>query len=170
MLVKVLCGSKEARVTELELQNVSTYGIMKDTPRDEVGDMISLLMDLGYISKDEEYGSLWLTDAALKVLYGGERVTAEYKELPPRQPKKKEKTMSVDSDEALYEVLRKLRFALANEQKIPAYLIFSNATLVDMAGKKPTTINEFLQVSGVGEQKAEKYGEAFINAVKEYLK
>lgn len=69
----------------------------------------------------------------------------------------------------LFERLRKLRFAIANEQNVPAYIVFSNATLVDMANKKPTAMWEFMEVSGVGRVKADLYGERFIAEIKEYV-
>lgn len=170
MLVKVLCGSKENRVTELKLEGISTYAIMKELPRNEVSDMVVHLIDLGYIFKDEEYGSLRLTDNAKRVLHNGEKVMLAYREQPPKASQKKEKAKSTETDDALYEVLRKLRFEIASEQNVPAYVVFTNAALADMAAKKPVTAEEFLNVSGVGKQKAEKYGDIFINAVREYLK
>lgn len=170
MLVKVLCGSEEGRITELGLQKVSTYSVMKGTPRGEVGDMIVRLADMGYIFRDEEYGTLRLTELSRAVLYDGERVSLEYREAPPKTQKKKEKTMSESPREELYDVLRRLRYDIANELNVPAYVVFTNAALADMAEKKPTTAEEFLEVSGVGKQKAEKYGEIFMNAIREYLK
>ena len=71
-----------------------------------------------------------------------------------------------DSD--LFDVLKELRSILAKEANIPAYVVFSNATLTDMAKKKPKTMSEFRKVSGVGEIKAAWYGTAFLNCIKQY--
>jgi len=72
-------------------------------------------------------------------------------------------------DEALYEVLRSLRADLAQKQQVPAYVVFSNAALVDMCRKKPTTPEAFLAVSGVGKAKLERYGDAFLSAIRQEI-
>ena len=80
-------------------------------------------------------------------------------------------TVTVDElDQELYDELKKLRSSLAKEKEIPAYTIFSNATLADMARKKPTNLTRFKKVSGVGELKATWYGKEFINRIVTYLK
>ena len=68
----------------------------------------------------------------------------------------------------MFDVLKELRSILAKEANIPAYVVFSNATLTDMAKKKPKTMSEFRKVSGVGEIKAAWYGTAFLNCIKQY--
>ena len=76
----------------------------------------------------------------------------------------------LSGDEAdLYDLLRELRGKLAREANIPAYVVFSNATLQDMARKKPRTMMDFRQVSGVGELKASWYGKVFLERIREYL-
>lgn len=171
IIVRVLCGSEEKRIMQLELNTISTYGIMSDTARDEVGAVIRRLIDLGYIYRDEEFSTLKFTDKSADVLQGRERVTLEYKEAPPKETKKKNKTAKqiIDADSELYERLRKLRFEIAKEQNLPAFVIFSNATLTDMSAKKPTNVDEFTEVSGVGQVKAEQYGKAFIKEIRDYL-
>ena len=69
-------------------------------------------------------------------------------------------------DESLYETLRSQRTELAQKESVPAYVVFSNATLMDMAQKKPHTMAEFLDVSGVGQMKAKRYGKAFLEAIR----
>lgn len=71
-------------------------------------------------------------------------------------------------DGALYDALRTLRLKLAQEEKVPAYIIFSNATLEDMARKAPETMEEFCTVSGVGSVKAQRFGKAFLQAIAAY--
>lgn len=167
---KVLCGSDEKKIIDLGLKEITTYGIMKGTPRSEVVSMISHLTDLGYIYKDDKYDTLRLSDTAKNVLHNGERVAMKYKEEPPKKlPNSKKATVAVQNDD-LYELLRQTRFAIANEEKVPAYIIFSNATLMDMSAKMPVTIEEFLEVSGVGKVKAEMYGDTFLFVIKEYVK
>ena len=73
---------------------------------------------------------------------------------------------TVETDSRLLAALKALRSRLAKEEKVPAYVIFSNATLEDMAGKAPKTMEQFLEVSGVGEVKARRYGKAFLDEIK----
>ena len=72
-------------------------------------------------------------------------------------------------DEGLLDALKALRLRIATDENLPAYIVFSNATLQDMASKKPTNIAEFLEVSGVGSYKAEQYGERFLAEIARYL-
>jgi ATP-dependent DNA helicase RecQ len=74
------------------------------------------------------------------------------------------------ASDGLLAVLKALRTRLAHEANVPAYIIFSNAALSDMAARKPLTMGEFLEVSGVGEVKAGRYGEMFLHAIREYEK
>ena len=71
--------------------------------------------------------------------------------------------------DSLYEALRAQRAELAKRESVPAYVIFSNATLADMAEKAPRSLSELLEVSGVGERKASRYGEAFLRTIEEYI-
>ncbi len=172
LIIRVLHGSEVKRITSLGLNEISTYGIMKELPINEISDMVNYIVERGYAYKDASFGALRLTDRAYAVLFGGERVIMEYKELPPDEYKKKKKEHTraqlPSSDTGLYERLRKLRFVIANEQKVPAYIVFSNATLADMANKKPASMREFTEVSGVGKVKAELYGERFIAEIRDY--
>ena len=72
-------------------------------------------------------------------------------------------------ENSLYEALRAQRAELAKRESVPAYVIFSNATLADMAQKAPRSLSELLEVSGVGERKASRYGEAFLRTIEEYI-
>lgn len=171
LIARILHGSEERRIISMGAQGLSTYGIMKDTPISEIKDIINLLIDRGFIDKDRNYGSVFLTESAANVLFRGERIVMEYREVP----KKKKKTKNSPAEEAgsvnagLYERLRDLRYSIAAEQKVPAYIVFTNAALSDMARKLPVTEEEFLEVSGVGKAKAEMYGERFIKEIKSYL-
>lgn len=71
-------------------------------------------------------------------------------------------------ENSLYEALRARRAELAKRESVPAYVIFSNATLADMAEKAPRSLSELLEVSGVGDKKAARYGRAFLQAIEEY--
>ncbi len=168
LIGNVLRGSKNKRVLELGLDDLSTYGLMKDRSRSEIHAMVDHLTGEGYLLEDMEYRTLSLTAAAAQVLYQGKSVKMlvekEYEE-----PKTVENVQKLDSQQSeLYDVLRELRGSLAKESGVPAYVVFSNATLADMAKKKPLTMSAFKKVSGVGELKAAWYGTAFLKAIQRF--
>ena len=171
LIVRTLHGSRDKRIGELGLDRISTYGIMAEESRSFINDVVNHLCTLGYIGKNTEYGSIFMTELANDILFGGVTVTMKFKE--ERRVPKSDKSASVSektvTDSGLYEHLRKLRMEIANEQGVPAYIVFTNATLADMAAKKPLDMQEFLCVSGVGEQKARAYGARFIRAIGEYI-
>lgn len=171
LIVRTLHGSRDKRIGELGLDRISTYGIMAEESRSFINDVVNHLCTLGYIGKNTEYGSIFMTELANDILFGGVTVTMKFKE--ERRVPKSDKSASVSEktvmDSGLYEHLRKLRMEIANEQGVPAYIVFTNATLADMAAKKPLDMQEFLCVSGVGEQKARAYGARFIKAIGEYI-
>ena len=171
LIVRTLHGSRDKRVTALGLDRLSTYGIMKGEQKSFTNDVVNHLCALGYINKNEEYGSLLLTDRSNDILFGGVSVTMRCKEAPEEKtaPKPDGQRAQIYSDDGLYEHLRRLRTEIANEQGVPAYIIFTNAALADMAAKKPLDMAEFRCVSGVGEQKAKMYGERFLKAIGEYI-
>jgi ATP-dependent DNA helicase RecQ len=171
LIVRTLHGSRDKRIGELGLDRISTYGIMAEESRSFINDVVNHLCTLGYIGKNTEYGSIFMTELANDILFGGVTVTMKFKE--ERRVPKSDKSASVSektvTDSGLYEHLRKLRMEIANEQGVPAYIVFTNATLADMTAKKPLDMQEFLCVSGVGEQKARAYGARFIKAIGEYI-
>lgn len=171
LIVRTLHGSRDKRIGELGLDRISTYGIMAEESRSFINDVVNHLCTLGYIGKNTEYGSIFMTELANDILFGGVTVTMKFKE--ERRVPKSDKSVSVSektvTDSGLYEHLRKLRMEIANEQGVPAYIVFTNATLADMAAKKPLDMGEFLCVLGVGEQKARAYGARFIKAIGEYI-
>ena len=85
---------------------------------------------------------------------------------PEPAPRRGSQSRDAAQDDGLYEALRKLRFQIAKRENVPAYVVFSNATLADMALKRPRDMQAFLMVSGVGEYKAVRYGEAFLQEIK----
>lgn len=104
------------------------------------------------------------------MLFDGECVLMQ-KRVEPKAEKKYPRGAFSDEfeKESLYEALRAQRAELAKRESVPAYVIFSNATLADMAEKAPRSLSELLEVSGVGERKASRYGEAFLRIIEEYI-
>ena len=170
MIGWVLRGSRNQKLLELGLDGLSTYGLLRDQSRTEIRAIAAQLEADGYLLTDREHQGLRLTPKASEVLYQGGQVQMlvrrEAEAVPARRPAA-QKLSYEESD--LYEALRQLRARLAEEANVPAYVVFSNATLQDMARKKPKNIREFKDVSGVGERKAEWYGETFLEEIRTYL-
>lgn len=168
LVVRVLHGSREKRIKELRLDRLSTYGLMNHVPRAEIREMISALENQGYIMTHPDRGDLNQTDKAREVLFHGEKVKMLVRK-KKREKSRKEDASSNPNTAGLLEELKALRLTLAKEENMPAYIVFSNATLKDMAQKAPVTMAEFLAVSGVGKFKAERYGQRFLTAIKKYM-
>ena len=173
LIVRMLHGSREQRVQQLGLYALSTYGIMSDTDRSKIRDYIDALVEQGYLAQTTgNFPVLQTTPLAREVLRGEARVTyAEREERAETAPRRKSGSRgqtAIASENSLYEALRSLRAELAKTEGVPAYVVFSNATLADMAVKRPENIDEFLDVSGVGEYKAARYGRAFLKAIREW--
>ena len=163
-VARVLQGSKEKKVLELGLNEISTYGLLKTMGRTDINLMIDRLEDGGYLAMELEHQTLRLTEKSAGVLYLGETVEIlvlkEEKLLPIG-----EDGMTEDERE-LFDLLRECRSKLARENGVAPFLIFSNATLMDMAKKRPKNTSEFKRVSGVGEMKASWYGKEFLKILK----
>lgn len=166
LVVRILHGSKEKRIQQLHLETLSTYGIMHNVTRAEIREMIEVLEKQGYILTHPEHGNIKLTAKAREVLFHGETVKMLVR-TKTKGSAEKRPSPSQNAPAQLLETLKALRLKLAKEENVPAYIVFSNATLQDMAIKAPVTMEEFLGVSGVGKYKAERYGEAFLAAIRE---
>lgn len=171
-IARILQGSKEKKLLELGLHILPTYGLLKSTGRSDIRAMATKLEEEGYLLTDPEHRGVSITPKALDVLFRDEKVwMLVRKEEQAIKPARTGDTVIVDElDQELYDELKRLRSRMAKEKAIPAYVIFSNATLADMARKKPTNLTRFKKVSGVGELKATWYGKEFINRIITYLK
>jgi len=163
----VLTGSKEKRIIENNHDRLSTYGLLSDYSKHTVHDWIEQLIGQDYIEKTGEYNVLNVTEKGWAVLKSKETPRL----LKSAQKLAKVSKVATDSwdgvDKRLFEALRKLRTAIAAEKKVPAYIVFDDATLRDMARRKPSTLEGFLQVRGVGEKKCRQYGEIVLAAIKD---
>ena len=163
-VARVLQGSREKKVLELGLNELSTYGLLKTMGRTDINLMIDRLEDGGYLTTELEHQTLRLTEKSASVLYLGEQVEIlvlkEEKLLPIG-----EDGMTEDERE-LFDLLRECRSRLAKANGVAPFMIFSNATLMDMAKKRPRNTSEFKRVSGVGEMKAQWYGKDFLKVLK----
>ncbi len=168
LIGNVLRGSQNKRVQELHLDELSTYGLLKHKTRTTIHSMIDHLEAEGYLVSDPEFQTLKLAALAAQVLYRGKKVEMKVETEREEAVLPKLKKLS-ESENDLFDVLKLLRMELAKKAGIPAYVVFSNATLSEMAQKRPRTISEFKKVSGVGELKASWYGNEFLEKIKQFL-
>ncbi|MFR5781025.1 MAG: RecQ family ATP-dependent DNA helicase, partial [Oscillospiraceae bacterium] len=173
LIIQVLRGSGNQRVKERGLDRLPTYGLMRDVSEGELHLIIDRLLELGYIVVEPEHLVLLLTPAAGDVLFRGKTVEMYVRREEPKPVTKRRRSKDDAAAVAapdLYSALRSLRTKIASEEGVPPYVVFSNATLEDMAVKKPRSRQEFLGVSGVGEKKADKYAERFLAVVAQFDK
>ena len=166
VICDVLKGRVTSQIINFKLDRQSTYAILEEVKPKKIKELINSLESQGYI---EYIGAgrpiLKVTDAGWLVLKGKAQVQAR-EALTVQTTVKESADGSVNTD--LFEALRELRFKNASERGVPAFVIFSDATLKDMCVKMPTTDDAFLQVSGIGETKLKRYGEQFMSVIKEY--
>jgi len=164
----VLTGSQDKRIMENNHNKLSTYGLLSDHSRHIVHNWIEQLAGQGYVEKDGEYNVLKVTEGGWEVLKGQKTPRL----LKPSQKAAKVSKIASDSwegvDKGLFEALRKVRKEIASDKKVPAYVVFGDAALRDMARRKPATVENFLEVNGVGDKKCKQYGRVFLAAIKDY--
>lgn len=170
LVLRTLRGSRDQRIRELGLDTLPTFGLMKDRSRADVQEYIDTLEQAGYLATEPTHRALKTTEKAREVLFHNQSVRARVKQrTAPQKEQKAQKTKAQTQDDyALFEALRTLRRELADAEGVPAYVVFSDATLRDMATKKPQDEQEFLDVSGVGEFKLKKYGKIFLNKIAQF--
>ena len=167
---RTLRGSKEKRVEELGLDWLSTYGLMRAESRDTVTGYIEGLEQQGYLRTDPIHRGLSLTEKANGVLFRGEAVTLSLQKKRAAEVRRKTRAEkpAAPARSEVFETLRILRREIADRDGIAAYMVFSDATLRDMAEKLPRNTSEMLNVSGVGTYKLEKYGKEFLKVLAQF--
>ena len=165
VVIDVLRGAQNALIFDKGYQQLKTFGIANDIAWRDWQQYLIQLINLGYVEiVFHDHNRLQLTELAKKVLFEGEKVQlADVKQVELKKASAVKKVIPVA--DSLFERLRKLRLQLAQEEGIPAYLIFNDATLKEMEKERPMTDEEFLQVNGVGRQKMLNYGYKFIKEI-----
>jgi ATP-dependent DNA helicase RecQ len=157
LTAQVLTGSKNKKVTEMGFDKLTTYGIMKEKGSKEVSDFIEFLISQELIAIEQgQFPTIYVSPKGKEVLLGNEQV----------HRRETVKVKEISKDDPLFETLREVRRAIAETEKVPPFVIFSDAALKDMCARLPKTSEEFLTVSGVGEHKLKKYGLQFIQAIR----
>lgn len=159
MIAEVLKGSKSAKVKQFNFERLSTYGLMKERKLKDISDLILRLSAMQYLDITEsQYPVVTLNELSWQVLRGQKKVWQKMVIVKKAKAKGE-----------LFEALRSLRKELAIKEKLPPYMIFSDATLTQMATDKPTDLELMKDIRGVGEFKLQKYGEKFLTVIKSYI-
>jgi len=167
-IIDLLRGSSHQKIIQLRHHELSVYGIGKEFSKVQWDVVVERLMELGALQRGE-YRNLVLTPIGVEVLKGQRAVEirADRLQVQKRPSKRVETPEVVDFDQKVFEHLRAVRKRLADREEVPAYIIFSDKTLKEMAMKRPTTKEQMLKISGVGHVKFERYGDIFIETIKE---
>ena len=159
MVAEILKGSKNARMKQFHFERLSTYALMKERTVKQISDLILRLAAMQYVNITEsQYPVLQLNALSWQVLRGQKKVW--------------QKVVTVKKSEIkndLFEKLRLVRRELAIKANLPPYMIFSDATLAQMAQDKPSSVEEMSQIKGVGEFKLNKYGDDFLRVIKNFM-
>ena len=185
MLIAILRGNFIDELVEKGYDKLKTFGAGRDIPQRDWQDYLLQMLNLGYFEVAyNENNHLKITSAGAKVLYGQEKamlvvIKREEKETKGRGKKKEAEKPALfkahpdiivgEEDQMLFEELRLLRKRLADQQAIPAYIVLSDKTLHQLAIQRPTTLEEFGMVSGIGEYKKERYGKDFVETIKQII-
>ncbi|MBQ2856378.1 MAG: DNA helicase RecQ [Bacteroidaceae bacterium] len=184
MLIAILRGNYSEELVEKGYDKLKTFGVGRDIPQRDWQDYLLQMLNMGYFEiAYNENNHLKMTSAGAKVLFGKEKamlVVIKREETKAKGRKKdteKQAKLQIhpavfvdEEDQALFEELRILRKRLADQQAIPAYIVLSDKTLHLLAIQRPTTIEEFGMVNGIGEYKKERYGKEFVETIKDFLK
>ncbi|WP_299607797.1 DNA helicase RecQ [uncultured Tateyamaria sp.] len=166
-LIDILLGHETDKIRQRGHDNLPTYGVGKEYSKPEWQAVFRQMMGHDLVRPDpERYGALRMTDAALLILRDEARITLRkdtIKAAAARRPAVK--SMVSEEDAPLLSALKAKRRALAEAAKVPAYVIFPDRTLIEMAERRPANLDQMAQVSGVGAKKLEKFGAAFLEVI-----
>ena len=175
-LTNVLIGDDSDAVLKFGHDCLPTFGVGKEYGKQEWRSIFRQLHGAGIIALDITGHGTWsVTDAGRRVLKGADKVTLRKDTLKPATKKTARAAANAAAladgeagDTALFEALRQRRSALAKEQRVAAYVVFADKTLIDMARRKPTTVAEMATVHGVGEAKLRQYGDIFLDVIRQH--
>jgi ATP-dependent DNA helicase RecQ len=170
-VIDVLRGSKSERIKSLKHDQLSTYGLGREQPKEFWSSILHHLVHHGYLLQDvANYSVLKLTDAARPLLRGEQQLTMAKPRAREISAKKKgpRNLADLSYNEALFEKLRGLRKELADAAGVPPFVVFGDKTLIEMAAYLPGDEMAFLNIHGVGARKLKKYGPAFLRIIAEF--
>lgn len=168
-IAKVLVGSKEAKLVQFGHHELTTWGLLKEHSSRQVRDWIEQMLSQGFLERGGEYNVLRLTATGREVLRGQRTPTlVQTVKASPAATSLKVFDSWEGVDRELFEQLRQLRRELALEAQVAAFIVFSDATLRDLARRRPTSRDMLLCVHGIGERKAADYGERVMQLIQQW--
>lgn len=170
-IVEVLRGANNQRIRDMQHDKLPVYGIGKDQSNEHWVSVLRQLIHLGLVTQNiAMHSALQLTEAARPVLRGETPLMLAVPRLVSVKPRNNsQKSFGGNYDRKLFAKLRKLRKAIADEENIPPYVVFNDATLIEMAEQLPITASEMLSINGVGQRKLERFGKSFLVMIKEHI-
>ncbi len=172
-LTDVLTGKGNERIFRLGHDRLKTFGVGKDHSPQEWRSVFRQLLAGGYLTVDvSERAGFQLTEKSWQILKEGKTIRFRKDSKPPKPVKRSPGELKIPHtliechSSELFDELRRLRLAIARKRGLPAYVIFNDATLKEMAAVKPGTVAALLRITGVGEKKAEQYGEVFLEVIR----
>lgn len=170
VIAETLCGADTERVRKYHMDREDTYGALGQLTQKEVQERIRFLLDQGVLELSPgQYPVLRLTERAEDVMYGESTLQMKTLREDRSAPARRAAAGELEGDAAeLFGRLRALRAQLARRQGVPAYVVFSDKTLREMAISRPRTTAELRAVSGVGSAKAERYGRDFLTVIQDF--
>lgn len=159
LISQVLAGSNNKKVQEFGFNKLPTYGILKEMNAKEIAHFIEFCIAEKLLAvSNGQFPTILMTEQGKEVLMGNRKV------LRRSAPVVK----AVSDEDPLFEHLRNIRKEISATEGVPPYVVFSDKTLKELSAKKPTTSEDFLEINGVGANKLEKYGDAFIEAISQW--
>ncbi|WP_099974759.1 DNA helicase RecQ [Lactobacillus terrae] len=167
-VARVLVGKHSLNKNARDFSHLSTYGLLKDKSLKEVEEFIDYALSSNYIEMtSDQYPVLKVTQEGLEILKSNKKT---YKKVSKKAPAVNNiKIADGTFDEGLFQELRRIRLTIAHAQDIPPFVIFSDNTLKEMAQKQPVSSSQFLEISGVGDAKLDRYGKRFMEVISEYV-
>lgn len=177
MVADILKGSQNAKIRRYGFEGNAVFGMLGNFSLSEVRDMVRQCIDDGYLEQsDGKYPVVSLTAAGREAMGGHKRIVQQKRvveEIPAAIPKRRQKRSAGTFDEEalrpLFDTLRAVRRDLAKDENIPPFVIFSDATLWDIAALKPSSLDAMGDIKGVGSFKLHKYGRSFVSSIQSYM-
>ena len=165
-LIDILTGNATAKVRERGHDSLPTFAAGRDMSKPVWGAVFRQMMGRDLVRPDpDRFGALRMTDAARPILRGEEAISLRLDTLETARPEPSAKAQVDDEDADLLSALKAKRRLLAEAQKVPTYIIFADRTLIEMAQKRPHTLDQMMGISGIGAKKLESYGAAFLEVI-----
>ena len=165
-LIDILTGNSTAKVVEKGHDGLPTFGVGKDLSKPAWGAVFRQMMGRDLVRPDtERFGALRMTDAARPILRGEENITLRRDTVEKARPSYAIKTQVGEEDASLLSALKAKRRALAEAAGVPAYVVFPDRTLIEMAEKRPLTLDAMMGITGIGAKKLESYGAVFLSVI-----